>query len=798
MLSYLKIAFRNIRKNGLYSFINLTGLTLGLGVAITLFWIVRFEYSFDRYHSKADRIYRIRSADKFGELQSHVPQGVIKALKEQLPGVESAASLYAQNEAGIKIGTAIYSQKNIFFAPPAMLEMLDLVWLEGSPAQSLSEPGKAVIDEETAGKLFNGDAMGKTFRYNNEMDLTVSGIIKKVPVNSEFPLAMVISWETLKKAREEFRNENYWGGGDSMNQGFVLLKKGADPEPANKILTDLVKTHKDESTIASYELQPLADMHFDTTKDPFNYSIPAWTIYTLASIGLFLIFIACINYVNLATVQSIQRGREIAMRKVLGSGKTRLIFQFFGETAILVFAALLMGSLLASRLIESSSQLLNTQAGESQVWGAGTIVFLIVLGLVVTFLAGFYPAIVVSGFEPKRALQRAKFIPVGHGVSLRSGLVTLQFVIAQVLVICTLIGIRQIRYFYEKDLGFDKNDIVTVAMPERGSSHFRERFRQELMEYPEIRDVAFGLTTPASKRNHWWSAVSDPNLPGGGETFRIQHIDTNYFDFFRIPLLAGRKLTVVDTTRGPGTSVENTDVMINEKAARDLGYRDLQKALGRRIEVWGMKTTIVGVVKDYNSEDLKSKLIPHVYMYGSWNFQLASIRIDPHKKAAALAHIGEKWKGIFPNNYYKPSFLEDDINGFYENEQKLTNFLKLFAMIGIVIGSLGLFGLVSFVVTQRTKEIGVRKVLGATGASIVSLLSKDFLKLVLVAFAIASPIAWYLMKQFLKEYTFKIDIEPWVFVLAGAVSTGVALVTISVQSIRAAMMNPAESLRGNE
>ncbi len=409
MFSYLKIAFRNVRKNGLYSFINLTGLTLGLGVAITLFWIVRFEYSFDRYHSKAERIYRIRSTDKFGEKQSHVPYGVIKVLNEQLPGVENAGSLYAQNEAGIKIGTAIYSQENSFFAPPAMLEMLDLVWLEGSPVQSLSEPGKVVIDDETAGKLFNGNAMGKSFRYNNDMDLTVSGIIKKVPVNSEFPLAMVISWETLKKAREEFRNENYWGGGDSMNQGFVLLKKGADPEPANKILTDLVKTHQDESTIASYELQPLADMHFDTTKDPFKYSVPAWTIYTLASIGLFLIFIACINYVNLATVQSIQRGREIAMRKVLGSGKTRLIFQFFGETAILVFAALLMGSLLASKLIGSSSQLLNTQAGESQVWGAGTIVFLIVLGLVVTFLAGFYPAIpVLSRKELCRVQNRLR------------------------------------------------------------------------------------------------------------------------------------------------------------------------------------------------------------------------------------------------------------------------------------------------------------------------------------------------------------------------------------------------------
>lgn len=793
--NYLKTALRSVRKNQLYSLINLTGLTLGLGVAITLFWIVRFEYSFDRYHSKADRIYRIKSIDKFGEPQSHVHQTVIRKLKEDYPVVEKASNIYAMNPSAVQVGNEIFNQQNIFFTEPAMLEMLDITWVAGNPKQSLSAPGKVVLDQTTAGKLFKGNAMGKTFRYNNQTELTVTGIIADMPVNTEFPMEMVISWETMKKIQPEFAKEDGLGGGDSMHQGYVLLKEGSSSTaPINAGLTALIKGREEETTVASFELQPLKDMHFDTSKDPFNYSMPKWMLYTLTSIGLFLIFIACINFVNLATVQSIQRSREVAVRKALGSSRGQLVAQFFGETAILVFIAILMGSLLAGKLVSYSSELLNTHITGANVWGAETFAFLAVLGLAVTLLAGAYPAIVLSGFQPVRAFQNRVFMPSASGISLRSSLVVMQFVIAQVLVICTLLAMKQIRYFYEKDLGFEKSGIVTVDMPDR-SPVLRERFRQQLKQHPEIREVAFGLTTPASKRNHWWSTVKHPALPDGEKTFRIQHVDTNYFAFFRVPLVAGRSLTAGDTARANSKKVYTVDVVVNEQAARDIGYTDPEKAIGQQIEFWGMKSNILGVVKDYHSEDLKSKLIPHVYMYASWNFQLASIRIDNKHKSDALAHIGQHWKAMFPNNYYQPKFLEDDIRTFYDSERKLSNFLQLFAVIGVFIGALGLFGLVSFVVTQRTKEIGLRKVLGATVYGIVQLLSRDFLKLILIAFVIAAPVAWYAMQQFLKEYTYKIDIEPWVFVLAACISIGIALITVSFQSIKAALRNPVKSLR---
>lgn len=801
--NHLKIGLRNVRKNALYSFINITGLTLGIGVAITLFSIVRFEYSFDQYHSKAERIYRIKTTDKFGEAQSHVHQSMIKALREQFPGVEKAANLYGQNPSVIRVGTAIFNQPNIFFVQPQMLEILDVEWISGSATQSLNAPGKVVLDQETAAKMFKGNALGQTLRYNNETDLTVSGIIKKVPVNSEFPLQMLISWETLRKLQPGFKNEENWEGGDSMDQGFVLLKPNADPKPIEKGMAALALRHKEETSIRSFELQPLSDMHFDTTKDPFKYSMPAWMPYVLISIAAFLILIACINFINLSTVQAIQRSREIGVRKVMGSSKAQLIAQFFGETAVLVFIATLLGSLLAMQLVTFSSELLQTEAGQAAIWDGRTVGFLVLMGLVVTLIAGLYPAMILSGFEPIRSLQNRVTVSNSNGFSLRSSLVVMQFVIAQVLVICTLLAIKQVRYLHEKELGFNKSGIITVAMPDR-SSVLRTRFREQLAQYPEIRDVAFGLTTPASKRNHWWSSVNHAALPDGETTFRIQHVDTNYFKFFKIPLIAGRNVTAGDTATAvqafaqdkKQTSDKHTiNVVINQKAARDLGFQNPEKALGQQIRFWGMQSTIVGVAKDYHSEDLKSKMIPHVFFYASWNFQLASIRIDPNQKVAALSHIGTQWKALFPNYYYDAKFLEDDINSFYESERKLSNFLKLFAFIGIIIGALGLFGLVSYVVTQRTKEIGVRKVLGATLYSLVQLLSQDFLKLVVIAFAIASPIAWYAMQQFLKDYTYKADISWWVFLAGGLFSVGIALITVSFQSIRTALMNPVKSLR---
>lgn len=788
--NYLKTTWRSLIRNRNYALINLTGLTLGLGVAIVLFWIVRFEYSFDTYHAKADRLYRIISKDRYDEQSTYVPQGAIKALKEQIPGVEDAANVYGTESSGLRVGQAIFNVKNVFFAPPRFLEMIDVEWLAGSVRSSLSRPNQVVLDEPTARRFFgSSQAMGKTVRLNNETDLVVSGIIRKMPVNTEFQFQMLASRETLKRIRKEFNNDEYWGGGDSMHHGYLVLKPGVSPAVVEAALTKLAMERQKDTSIGSYSLLPMKDVHRNTESDPdpFNYVIAQWMLNTLAAIGLFLIVIACINFVNLATVQAVQRSREIAVRKVLGSSRQQLMIQFFGETAFLVFVAIGIGGLLATQLIQYADQWLNTKVAQSAVWDGNTIAFLLGLGLAVTVLAGFYPALVLSGFQPVKVLRGRFSLSRSTGISLRSSLVVTQFVIAQVLVICTLIGTKQVRYFYETDLGFDKRAVVTVDVPDRGNAVLRERFRQQLRQHPEIKDVAFALTTPSSNHNWWWRTVHHRNLPNGMNEFRMQYVDTNYFHFYKIPLVAGRLWTRADT---------NAVAIINEKTARDLGYNNPEKAVGERLNLGDKELfTVMGVVKDYHSQSLRSSIVPHIFLYADWNFQQASIRIDPRQQPTALRHIEQDWKAVFPNHYFESQFLAQDIQAFYDDERKITNFLTLFAAVGILIGCLGLFGLVSFVVTQRTKEIGVRKVLGATVTSIVSLLSKDFLKLVLIAFAVATPIGWFAMTRFLQEYTYKIEIEWWIFGLAGALAGLVALLTVSVQSIKAALTNPVNSLK---
>lgn len=787
LLNFIKTSWRNLLRNRGYAALNLAGLTLGLGVAIVLFWIVRFEYGFDRYHASADRLFQVWNTDQFGEVQSHVPQGAINALRRQIPGVEKAANVRGMPPNAIRVGAQLFDLKNYFFVEPDFLEMLDMAWVHGSPRQSLSRPNQVVLDEPTARRFFKGNPLGQRIRLDNQTDLTVTGVIRQAPANSEFQFPMLVSYETMKRLQENYQEE-YWGGGDSFQHGYVLLKPGTDPRTVEAALTQMASQRSDQAEARAFSLLPLAAAHFDPNNDPFNYFLPRWLLYTLIAVGLVLVVIACINFINLATVQATRRSREIGMRKVLGSSRGQLVAQFLGETALLVAVAVGLGSLLATWLVRYADQLMNTHVARTPVWDNSSLLFLLGLGGAVTLLAGLYPALVLSGYQPVRALRGRLFTVPSRGVSLRQVLVVTQFVVAQVLVVCTLLGIQQIRYIAEKELGFDKTAVVAVPIPERSQqATVRERLRGQLLSHPEIKDVSFALTTPASDRNHWWSAVEHPRLPNGEAAFRLQHVDERYFDFYKIPLLAGRNLTPADTA--------GQSVVINQKAVRSLGFQSTRQVLGQQIKFWGESRTVVGVVQDYHSQDLKSKLVPHVFAYAAWNFQSASIRIEPRRGEAALRTIERVWKAQFPNHFFKYQFLDDTVQNAYANERKLSNFLTLFAFVGIFIGCMGLFGLVSFVVTQRTKEIGVRKVLGATVAGLVAQLSKDFLKLVFVAFGVATPLAWYVMHRFLQGYEYKISIEWWVFALAGLLTMGIALLAVGFQSVKAALVNPVKSLR---
>lgn len=784
--NYFKTAFRNLRKHRAYTAINIFGLSVSLAIAIVLFKVISFELSFDGYHKNASRLYQVISKDKFNEEGSHIPQGAVNALKTQFPGVEKASSIYNWAPQVIRVNNKNLQQSSVYFTPPDFVRMLDVQWVQGDPETSLSKPFQVVLDEPAAKRLFGGDAMGKTFRLNNKIDITVSGIIKKVPANSDYQLEMMVSYPTLKNLMSWYGHEDHWGGGDSYFQGYVQLKPGVEPATVAAGLTKIVKARGDKTHYASFKLVPLSAHHFDTVNDVYNYAIPKWLLYAWGSIGAFLLLIACINFINIATVQSFLRSKETGVRKILGSSKGQIIGQFFTETTILVFASIALAALLANMALPYTGQLLFTRVAETNFWTTGTLLFLGVIGVVVVLLSGAYPAFILSGFKPIQLLRTKFFTPPAKGISLRQALVVTQFVIAQVLVICTLVGTKQINYLYTKDLGFDKASVLTLNNPEPRNRLLRERLRAQLESHAEIENVTFGLTTPSSRSSWWWTDIKYHALPNGEEQWREQFIDTNYFSFFHIPVIAGKPFTAADST--------NAVVLINEQAARNMGFQQPAQAVGQQVDVTNEKYTVIGIVRDYVSQSLKSTITPHVYIYNGF-YETAIVRLKPGSPEAILKLVQKEWQSIYPDNYFSYTFLDDDLKQFYSSESKLANFLSVLAAIGILIGCLGVYGLVSFICIRKRKEIGIRKVLGADIMHIMTMLSTEFLKLIAIAFVVAAPLAWIIMNKFLQDYTWRIDIPWWIFLLCGAGALFITLVTISFQAIKAALANPVKSLR---
>ncbi len=788
ILNYLKVAWRNIVRSRSYAVINIIGLTLGLSISIVLFCIVRFEFGFDTYHQNADRLYQVTLVDKFGEPQTHVPQGIVKALREQIPGVEKAVSVFRWDPSVIRVENKNLKQENTYFLHPEFLDMIDVAWISGSSKQSLGGLNQVVLDEPTARKLFGaGDPLGKVIRYDNNIDLVVSGIIREMPLQSDFQFKMIMSYETLKKFQVDYASDDNWEGGDSWFHSYILADELADVNSIQAQLINMLAKRKDETNYVHTKLSPFSEMHFDVESDVFNYAIPRWMVDVLVIIAIFLIAIASINFINLATAQANYRSREIGVRKVMGSSRTSIIFQFFIETGVVVALSVLLASGIATQLVGYADSFFNTKVSQTNVWDSGMVLYLLILTVGVTILAGFYPAFLLSGFQPSKIFRNQISSSSRHGVSLRKSLVVAQFVIAQVMVICMLVGTQQMRFFYETDMGFSVDSVVTVNMGYKDSVLLQENFQQQLLKFPQIKDVTYALTSPSSNRNWWWGDVTHSGLLNGEQTFRLQWIDHNYLPFYNIDLIAGRNFVPGDTGRY---------ALINEKSARDMGFTDPQDALGETLFFWGSnKVIVIGVLKNYYSQGLKSEVPPHLYLFGKWNFQLAQIKIDISQTQSALDHIKQSWTELHPDHFFEYEFLSDDLKTFYEDERKLSNFIILFAIVGIVIGCLGLFGLVSFVCARRTKEISIRKVLGATILNVISLISRDFIIMVLFAFVIAIPIGWFLMNEFLQQYTYHTTIEWFVFVVAGVATGLLALVTVGMQSFRAALQNPAESLK---
>lgn len=795
LINYFKTASRSLRRNKVYTAVNILGLSAGIAICLVIFTIICFETGFDRFHTKQDRVYRVMT--QMGKhngvefLAGAVSVPLPGVLKPEIPAIEAVSPFVQIPDMEVKLPEensllhkAFKEKKGVFAVEPAFFQLFDFTWLAGNPAV-LADRQALVLTRETAARYFGDwkEAMGQTIQLGSDMRLQVSGIVER-PVNTEFQFDLLVPFTATPYAR----NDN-WGGLNSVYQCYVLLTPKADVAQVDRQLAQLARKYLPADLKNVFLLQPLQDVHLSQAPENIaSHGITPDRIRAMWCIAGFILLIACINFINLSTAQVVQRAREAGIRKVLGGNPGQLRLQFFVETFILVLFSCLLGFSLAAFLLRPLGAILGIPLPQTELFQVSTGLFLLAVLLAVTLLSGFYPAMVLARTNPVNTLKSRLLQQRPGGLSLRKGLVIFQFMIAQALIIGTLIIVKQMAFFRTAAMGFEKDYIVNLPLPGGPQDAKRDLFHERLSRLPQVTALSFNTAPPASEDN-WWTDFKFDNDPRNSDLNAIHKaIDAAYLPLFRIPLAAGRNVTSTDSVR---------EFLINETLVRKLGYHQPEDVLNKRIEMWGfMKGTIVGVVRDFHATSLKEAVAPLLM----FNFKdpcfNATVRLAGSDLAGAMRSVEKTWDEVYPDTPFEYQFLDDKIASFYTHEMQLSMLYRLFAGIAIFLSCLGLYGLASYMAVQRVREVGVRKVLGATVANIVVLFSREFVVLVSIAFVLAVPLAWYFLRQWLHTYAYSVSLHWWVFAAGGVAALIIAMATVSFHALRAAMANPVKSLRG--
>ncbi len=819
--NYFKTAWRNITKHRSNTIINVLGLALGICSALIIFLIVSYELGFDNFQTDKDRIYRIVSdqQDNATGNTDHVG-GMINALpmtvRNELTGFKTVAAFYnyyagvsIKNSAGqtikkfdpVRLGE---EASPIIVADPQYFDLFKYQWLQGNPATALNEPFKVVLSESEANKYFgpggSASAVGKTILYrdvllNDSLTVTVSGVVRDWNKQTDFGFRDFISSATIQHSfLSKIIQLDHWGNWNGTAQGFVKLDKGISFAQVEKQFAAFFQRHIPPypGHTVTLKLQPLNDIHYNSNYHDF-YSGKAHlpTLYGLIGIAGFILVIAVINFVNLSTARSLYRAREIGVRKVLGSSRNGLMLQFLSETFLLTLFAVIVSVILAFPVLNSLHNLIPVGIALNLL-SPFTLVFLVMITLVTTLLAGFYPAKVLSSYKPALTLKGGQGAQKNSGGYLRKTLIVFQFTVSLIFVISTLIVGNQLHYVLNKDLGFNKDAIVAFYTSYNNPNQRAGIFAQKLLTLPDIKQASVHLDAPAAKV-HSNTHFELTNAPDIKLSAAYEAGDQNYVPLFGLKIIAGRNLAGSDN---------NAEFLINETAVRQLGFKDPRDILGKTANsgIDDRKGTIVGVVKDFNAYSLHDAIPPFFITSNSSIERAVSIKLTGKSGAAGslskdIAQIQSIWKSLYPNEKFEYHFFDDNIAKLYESEQKTSALLNIAMVIAIFISCMGLFGLATFTAQQRMKEIAVRKVLGASVSGIVTLLNRDFVGLVGIAILIASPLAYYFMHAWLQDFAYRIAISWWVFLLSGLAAILIALITISFQSVKAAISNPVKSLR---
>lgn len=798
--SHFLLALRNLRKHSFYTILNVLGLSLGIACALVLFLFIRYHFEFDRYHRKATQIYRVVTDlhldDGSVKYESGAPMALATAIKAEVPQVLDQAFMFSNfrdlsftisvSAAGNVSGKLFAEHGNIAFADRHWFDLFDYEWLAGDPQTALQEPNEAVLTRSQAKKYF-GDAnpMGKTIRINGRADMKVTGLLKDPVRQTDKRMDVFISLSSLKAFYPEQQPAmaSGWGWINSSNSLFLLLPEGLRPQVVDKAMKNLARKYMGQmAKYYDFHTQPLTDVHFDLR---YGGAIPKSQLTTLGIIGFLILLIACVNFINLATAQNARRTKEVSTRKILGSSSTRIFWQFITETCCIACFAVMLSLVMLYMALPFLNQWLQTTLVLNLLHDSYLIKMLLLLIAFIILAAGFYPALMLSRFKAVSTLKSRSGRIRQSGM--RKTLILLQNLVAQALMICTLIISLQTHYLNTADLGFNKDAVVMIPVPKQDKNDLTF-LRNRLLRQTDIKDASFCFRPPASEvfkagsvrfdRREWESYTALAILG-----------DAHYLSTFGLQLITGRNLAESDSIR---------EFLVNEEMVRKLGFTNPAQVIGHQLQAGALGDhagTIVGVVRDFHLHSLRSVMEPLLITTLREDYEHAGIKISGTDPGRSIAEIKQIWQSVYPENVFEYHFLDKQIADFYQQEMLLNKLTGSFSIIAILISCVGLLGLISLLTIQRTKEIGIRKVVGASVANISILLSKDFAGLVAVALIMATAITWFIMTNWLQGFAYRISIPWWIFPLAGICNLGLALLTISYHAVKAALANPVESLR---
>jgi putative ABC transport system permease protein len=777
--NYFITAIRNFKRHKGFTLINFIGLTVGLTCFLLIMLFIKFEFSFDRYHENADSIYRIivdihefyRGKDQV----SVTPALLAESLKKEFPEVVNAAKIYATGVL-IRHNDQIFSE-TVFYADPEILELFTFQMVKGETKIAMTAPYSLLLTRKSAAKYFgNQNPIGQTLSVDNR-EYQVTAVLENIPENSHFHFDFLSPFSTYVDIHGRDRVLR-WSGWSYYT--YVQLREDADPAQLELKLTTLLRRHSQDST-QTLRLQPLKDIHFyGGTNFDIESNTDIRNIYLFSAIALFILLIACFNYMNLSTARASRRAKEVGMRKVIGATQKTLVRQFLTESSIFTLVTLFLSIILIKLLLPVFSALMNLDLEFSLIARGGTLLLLLGVVVFVGLASGLYPAIVLSSFRPASILK-GNYKLTARGSLFRNSLVSLQFVISIALIFCSLVVYKQLRFIRNRDLGFVTDYTMSVYC-----YNDTDAIRQELGNFPGILDVTASSQAPinvTSARSGEWEGKSEEDHL----LVYMLSVDYNFFDFYGIELLEGRTFSKERTT-------DREAYILNEAAVKALGWeKPLDKRFGFDDENLG---TVIGVVKDFHFAPLNLNIEPlAISLHSEERRTSFSIKVAPGDMPGTIAFVESTWKKFYPDRVFRYSFLDETLERMYHRERRLGTMFSCSTFLAILIAGLGLFGIASFTAGQMTKEIGIRKVLGASVSGISLFLTRNFLQLVIISNLIALPVSWFIMHKWLQNFAYRTNIGPLVFAASAFLAIGIALLTISFQTIKAATANPVDSLR---